>query len=141
MGFLKGTINTKCPAQLPLGSVLKLVVFYIPGRPERGPKILGAEIIGKKEMNIDAPKFPMNFTVDYNDPISNEKSSSQVDEYAIYLTAYVEKSGQLLFNNENPNAGEHKNKLLMGNEYGDLVGRNGRSRRHLDVFLNYVKDQ
>ena len=134
MGFLKGTINTLCPVQQSLsGSVVKLLVFYLP----EGSKT--AELIGKREIN-DLSKFPISFTVDYSEPTTRSVN----ENFAVYLTVLVEKNGQALFNNkimETRTGGESKSKdkLVFGNHYGDLVGHNRRYRRHLDVFLNSIK--
>lgn len=141
MGYLKGTIQPKCQTDLPAGCVIKLLVFQTPTnrRPSSGGSN-SAELIGKAEIS-NPPKFPIDFDIDFRDAAGTIIG----DEYAVYLTVYVEKNGRILFSNENaaaPPSGEQlsnsANRMHLGNEYGDLVGRNGKCRRHLDVFLNSV---
>lgn len=159
MGVLKGVIHSKMDyAQrlLPVGSVVKLFIFLVPKSQRTLQRSSGAgsqpRLIGKCEIH-NVSTFPIEYSIDYEEGSHLGPS----DDMLIYLNVYIEKNGTIMFNNEShsqkeiiinspsksrspPLSSTSTNRLVMGNEFGDLVGRNGKVRRHLDVFLNTLLD-
>lgn len=156
MGYLKGTIQPTMQTELPAGSIIRIIVFRVPTTPNTRRT---ADMIGRGEIP-NARQFPVDFGINYDDV-----ESTSAAEYAIYITVYVEKGSRILLSNVDENRGHTPSsptlssnretylamdpllspaddanrvnrRMHMGNEYGDLVGRNGKFRRHLDVFLS-----
>lgn len=137
MGYLKGTIQPTTQVELPVGSVIKLLVFRIPNYRRPGSSTSqqpAADLIGRAEIS-NARQFPIEFNIQYQD---TQTPGLESGEFAVYMTVYIEKGSRILFSNEHVVSNEPitKNKMQLGNEYGDMIGKNGRYRRHLDVFLN-----
>ena len=147
MGILKGTIQPTSQVDLPSGSVVKLLVFRIPNIPSfrRSGTMPAstststlADLIGRTEIS-NPRQFPINFEIQYQDP--QIPAAVDTPDFSVYITVYVEKGSHMIFSNENSSGSVDsvsKNRMHIGNEYGDLVGRNGRYRRHLDIFLNQI---
>ena len=130
---------------LPNGCIVKLFVFQIPNNRTLARSNV-ARLIGKSEI-FNVNSFPIDFAIEYEDTTTQ----AEEDDYTIYLNVYIEKNSTILFNNESTSQKEFimtskknnitSNRLLLGSEYGDLIGRNGKSRRVLDVFLNTVTNE
>lgn len=132
MGLLKGTINCKSDEEIPIGAVLKLQVLYIVDNDLKKVKLVS------KTENPHA--FPIPFAIDYTDEFMFTKSSLYC-----FLRATIEKDGEILFKNYGPassislDSSTNTNSTINAlSYYGDLIGRNNKLRKHLDVYLNYM---
>ena len=120
MGVLKGTIYSKMnDSKIPSQSTLKISLIET---FQTNPAI---KLIGKLEI-ANPQAFPINYELEYD-----EKDFKNLDSI-YYLNVSIKKDRTNLYSNESKTSF----KTLGSSEYGDLLGKAGRLRRHLDVYLN-----
>jgi uncharacterized lipoprotein YbaY len=107
--------NSKIPNQ----SVLKISLIET---FEANPAI---KLIGKLEIT-NPQAFPISYELEYD-----EKDFKNLGSI-YYLNVTIKKDRVNLYSNES----KASFKTLSTNEFGDLLGKAGRLRRHLDVYLN-----
>ena len=119
--ILKGTINCKSDVQIPSNSILKIQVLYIVENELKKAKLVS---------RLESPTaFPITYEIDYSEDTIDQLESSNGTFY--FLRATIERNDEVLFRNFS---------AVDAGFYGDLIGRAGRFRKHLDVFLNHLPD-
>lgn len=118
MGILKGYINCKSDEHIPSNSILKIHILHIVDNELKKSKLI-------KNIEIANPtQFPVSFQVDFvGEPLIPGNTTFY------FLRAHIERDGEILFKNFG---------VLETGFYGDLVGRNDKYRKHLDVYLTFV---
>jgi hypothetical protein len=147
MSVLRGTINCKSDERIPPNASLKLQVVFIVDSELKRVKLVG-------RLDHIQTQFPIPFEIDYSDeapPSPTSTSSLKLNEAVSsssaatttttttsataggggfhFLRATIEADGHVLFRNYS---------AVDAGYYGDLIGRGGKFRRYLDVFLNHV---
>ena len=119
MGILKGTIYSKMyNSKIPNNSILKIsLIETYKGSP-------AIKLIGKLEVS-NPQSFPIKYELEYDDNETKKLDST------FYLNVLIKKERANLFSNESKSK-----QTSHDNEYGDFLGRAGRMRRHLDIYLN-----
>ena len=123
MGFIKGTIFCKSiNSYIPPGCMLEMCLIDVPSSSEKNKP---ARFIGKLELN-NPKSFPIKYDIEFDENDFKDASHNY------YLKVNISKNDSSFYTNQNSN----NYSTISANEYGDLISKGGRFRRHLDIFLD-----
>jgi len=118
MAILRGLIFSKSDEHLPKNSSVKISLV------EYSKRDGSSKIIEQVEL-LSPQSFPIKYSIEF------ERELLDVSNNICFLQVSIQTNNKIKFSNLN---------IKNTNDHGDLVARNAKIRRHLDVYLNHLNN-